>query len=104
MKKYAQVQNGIVQSVFYSDKPKSFYKDVEHLLHVVPDEVQCNWIYKDGHFYPKAEPVPVLDAKGEVVDYVIPTVAFVKKNITWQQVALSAGAAGAAVAASYFLS
>lgn len=54
--KYALVTNGIVQSVFSSDEPKSSFPDIEPYLHEVSDEVQCNWKYEDGNFITNVEP------------------------------------------------
>ncbi len=48
--KYALVFNSIVQSTFYSDKPKSEFPDIESYLIEIPEEVQCNWTYKNGEF------------------------------------------------------
>ena len=50
--KYGLVLKGRVESVFYSDKPKSAYPDVEEYLMEVPEEVQCNWTYENGVFIP----------------------------------------------------
>ena len=49
-KKYGLVKNGIVHSVFYSEKSKSEYPDIEPYLMEIPEEVQCNWVYDGENF------------------------------------------------------
>ncbi len=103
MPKYALVQNGKVQSVFYSDKSKDEFPDVAPHLHAVDHSVECNWLYHEGHFYPPPAPVEITDESGNTVNWVVPDVNFVKKNLTWQDAAVGASAVAVALAAQYFL-
>lgn len=54
-KKYGMIINTKIQSVFYSDKPKSAYPDIQHLLVELEDYMDCNDYLIGGEFYEREE-------------------------------------------------
>lgn len=103
MRKYALVLNGVVQSTFETDRPKSDFPDVAHLLHEVDESVRCNDLCHEGRFYPRPAPAEIRSAEGELIGYAQPQVNFVTRTFNWADLALAVGSAGAALATQYFL-
>lgn len=98
MKKYAVVKHGVVQSVFHTDRPESDFPDLKGHLHPIDEEIGCNWIHHDGHFYPRPNVVEIYVPLAEgTFSLITPEVNFIKKNFDWRPVVgwLIATASGA---------
>lgn len=65
-KKYALVVNHLIRSTFYSDKPKSAFPDIAHLLVEVSEDVCCNDYWVGGKCIKRPDPIEVVDARGAV--------------------------------------
>lgn len=54
--KYAYVRDGIVQSVFDTDRPAADFPDIEPWLVECGKEVECNWAFDGKTFAPVTVP------------------------------------------------
>lgn len=103
MKKYALIKNGIVLSVFETDKKMSDFPDIaKSLQDVTGKDVKCNDLCHNGIIYKRPDPIEIEVRKGEV-EIIAPVVNFVDKSFSWIQFSATIGAVLAAAAAQYFI-
>lgn len=91
MKRYAYVRDGIVQSVFETDKSPAEMPDIASNLHEVGKDVRCNDIFCEGKFFKRPDPVEVAqDGEGNPI-FADPKVIIQPGGVPWSAI-ISGGA------------